>query len=110
MLSYLRVKIKSLAAEAAIIRHEEQRVARMRRWSMDHQSPTGPLDTEFFGLRDHRKNEVRLEARSAQIAYAFLRRKPYTAMERGPIPLKVRDRAAALAARYGNLGLTKSAT
>lgn len=108
MLSYLRVKIKSLAAEAGIIRREERRVARRKAWAKDHQQPTEALQTEFFGLQEHRKNEVRSEARSSQIAYAFLRQKPYKAMERGPIPLVIRDRAASLAARYGGTGLTKA--
>lgn len=63
----LRVKIKSLAEEARIIRQEEQR-----------------LDGQDFrrgGLRGHRIRDVRQEARAAQVAYAYLRRKSYQATE-----------------------------
>ncbi len=71
-LAYLKVKIKSLAAEAKIIRHDEE-VWRYR--ETDKGRPT------FFGLRQHRIWDVRNEARSAQLAYAFLRGKPYATTE-----------------------------
>lgn len=63
----LRVKIKSLASEARIIRQEAQRT----------NSATARLD-----LHLHRINVVRKEARAALLAYAFLRRKPYGSVER----------------------------
>ncbi len=51
MKTYLKIKISSLAAEARIIRREEQR------WPGDHQIRTG--------LHEHRVIDVRREARSA---------------------------------------------
>lgn len=57
----LRVKIKSLAEEARIIRQEERRVRGSR------------ADTQRGYLHWHRVNIVRAEARAAQLAYAFLR-------------------------------------
>lgn len=69
---YLRVKIKTLAAEAAIIRHEERKF--LPRWR-SYEDPT------YFRLRDHRIQQVRHESRCALLAYAFLRDKPYAAME-----------------------------
>lgn len=72
----LKVKIKSLAAEARIIRKEElnKRNSHVR----EH-------------LYLHRIHEVRDEARAAQIAYAFIRGKSYSAVEgntKKQIPLK----------------------
>jgi hypothetical protein len=71
-LAYLKVKIKSLAAEARIIRHAEE-VWRHR--EHDKGRPT------FFGLRSHRIWDVRNEARAAQLAYAYLRGRPYAVVE-----------------------------
>lgn len=63
---FLKIKIKSLAAEAAIIRKEEAR------------RPGG--DTRTF-LHEHRVNKVRKECRAASLAYGFLRGRPYKVME-----------------------------
>lgn len=66
---YIKVKIKSLAAEAKIIRREEQKA---RAHGNSHLR---------VGLADHRRGIVRHEARHAQLAYGFLRGTPYKAME-----------------------------
>jgi hypothetical protein len=60
------VKIKSLAAEAKIIRDEVRRQG-------DPQIKNA--------LSEHRKGIVRSEARLAQLAYAFFRGVPYKAVE-----------------------------
>lgn len=55
----LRVKIRSLAAESRIIRHEKGKY---------------PGGSSVHGvLNHHRINDVRFEARAAQLAYAYLR-------------------------------------
>lgn len=61
---YLKVKIKSLAAEAKIIRHAEQKHSSLR-----------------AGLADHRRGVVRDEARLTLLAYGFLRGTPYLKIE-----------------------------
>lgn len=61
----LRVNIKSLAAEARIIRREETRCG------IQYQ----------FALREHRRGRVREEARYAQLALAFLRGRKYSQVE-----------------------------
>ena len=61
----LKVKIKSLTAESRIIRAEERRCTKGGRQS----------------LANHRRGIVRSEARSSQLAYGFLRKKPYRSME-----------------------------
>lgn len=65
-LIHLRVKVKSLAAEASIIRQEEHRVRGLLRW----------------GLQQHRKTVVRRAARESLLAYGCLRGIPYGRMER----------------------------
>ena len=65
---YLKVKIKSLSAEASIIRREERRFP-------DKKHPVRR------GLRDHRKVAVRREARAALLAYGFLRGRPLGKLE-----------------------------
>jgi hypothetical protein len=62
---YLKIKIKSLAAEALIIRKEARKV----RGDLRH------------SLNQHRKTDVRWEARSSMLAYGFLRGRPYKLME-----------------------------
>ena len=64
---YLKVKLKSLAAEAKIIRKETQR-AKLR--SIKH------------GLYAHRIGVVRPEARYTHLAYGFLRGREYQQIEK----------------------------
>lgn len=88
---YLKVKIKSLAMEAKIIRFEENR----------------SLDASLrAGLSSHRRTEVRREARATLIAYGYLRGKTYRCIE----PPTTRDgaeralalsKAKSMVARYG---------
>lgn len=66
----LRVKIKSLAAEARIIRNEEGRFPRGQRHH-----------TTFQSLHSHRTGIVRREARHALLAYAFMRGRQYRQLE-----------------------------
>lgn len=84
----LRVKIKSLAEEARIIRKEEQRTR-------------GPLREEIYL---HRIRDVRSEARSAQLAYGFIRGRTLEQMESKsrtkPNWKRVRD----LCKKYGAYG------
>jgi hypothetical protein len=63
---YLKVKIKSLAAEAKIIRQEERKSGgRLRN-----------------GLHEHRVGIVRSEARHSLLAYGFLRGRDYSRLEK----------------------------
>ncbi len=61
---YLKVKIKNLAAEAAIIRTEERKNKRAR-----------------AGLAEHRRTVVRDAARHTLLAYGFIRGRKYSDME-----------------------------
>lgn len=133
---YLKIKIKSLAAEAADIRRAENKLSdnhrmrvRMRRAiAMDSQASDMPHVREqltpeqierirkrlarsqaralqgkpeaFWGLRNHRTNEVRKEARSSFIAYGFLRGVPYKDVEVTDKPIDT-DRVESLIAKFG---------
>lgn len=79
-LSGLRVRIKELAQEAKFIRHEENKLKpqyRMTEFKDFDPDKWG----EFMKLQEHRRTDVRNAARAAQLAYAFLRGKPYKLME-----------------------------
>lgn len=107
MKSYLKVKIKSLAAEARIIRMEERRVNGRRRWVYEHQGPAKrieELNREFDGLHYHRVMDVRRESRAAQLAYAFIRGRDYKSIEpSGYGAANIIGRIAELASKYGAL-------
>jgi hypothetical protein len=62
--AFLRIKLKSLAAEARIIRQEEVRNKRLR-----------------YELSEHRRGVVRAAARNTQLAYAFLKGRTYRSVE-----------------------------
>lgn len=79
---YLKIKIKSLAAEARIIRREERRqlgsarYLKRRDWSRQVNERSEEQLTAYSchqRLHQHRVVGVRQEARAAQIAYGFLR-------------------------------------
>jgi hypothetical protein len=61
---FLKVKVKSLAEEAKIIRKEEKKNLLLKQ-----------------ELADHRKKIVRFEARHALLAYCFLRGREYRDIE-----------------------------
>lgn len=101
MKSYLKIKIKSLAVEAQIIRFEERKVKAQRTWARAHQQPETALEAEFQGLQLHRKYDVRSEARLSQIAYAFVRRIPYARIEPAGSKPFDKKRVAAMVTKYG---------
>lgn len=106
---YLKIKIKSLAAEATMIHREERRQnpghrarVRARRFldektrinkAVDARSLTisqakralrKPSETTlktFWGLRHHRQYDVRSESRASHVAYGFLRGLDYKQIE-----------------------------
>ena len=65
-LIHLRIKIKSLAAEAAIIRAEARKTTGMVKWGLNH----------------HRKTVVREYARENLLAYGAIKGIPYEAIEK----------------------------
>jgi uncharacterized protein (UPF0548 family) len=96
MRTYLKIKIKSLAAEAVIIKQEE------RKWKFpvftDNVKQPHPM---FFALRQHRLLEVRRECRSAIIAYGYLRGRAYKQIEAFCYERPDWNRVAELVFKYG---------
>lgn len=84
--TYLKVKIKSLAEEAKIIRREEN---------------LAPNEDVRVGLYLHRIGIVRDEARWSQLAYGFIRGLDYSEIESGGSKSEIRwDRVKNLVLRY----------
>ena len=88
MNTYLKIKIKSLASEARMIRLEERKVKgyiryRNRNVSSKEQPSKidGRLRTLREGLHYHRIFDVRRESRSSCVAYGFLRGRDYGQIE-----------------------------
>ncbi len=79
----LKIKIKSLAAEARFIRIEELKARKMARANAAHQQPKESQVASDFrhSLHTHRTQVVRPEARSSQLAYGFLRGRKYSQLE-----------------------------
>ena len=100
--TYLKIKIKSLRAKAQIIRQEELKWGRTQH----------PLRDALY-LR--RTQGLRQEARSAHLAYGFLRERRYAQLEHKLLPTTAAPdlaRISALTAKYGpekNLAKVKAA-
>lgn len=89
MKTYLKIKIKSLAAESRIIRQEE------KKWRGGH-----PMR---ISLWEHRIKIVRAEARASLLAYGFLRgRKIWTIETSGKLPPAIWARARQIAVRFSS--------
>jgi len=78
---HLKIKIKSLAADAQFIRHEEQKRIGSGRWLRAHNQASGVEYSLYNSLIDHRRKDLRPIQRIAQLAYGFLRNVPYRNIE-----------------------------
>ncbi len=91
----LKVKIKSLAAEAGIIRLEERRAKK--------------CDRLRCSLHEHRVGVVRTEQRLSLLAYAFLRGRPYAAQEKNAARRPDWNRVAKLVEKFGTTDYSANA-
>ena len=119
---YLKIKIKSLAAEARMIRAEEQKwKLRSRPYRIEYRravrawlanetksieiaeaiKPLAGADTLFWGLRCHRTADVRNEARASLLAYGLLRGRKYARLEAKCEQEPPAKRIAELIRKYG---------
>lgn len=89
---FLKVKVKSLADEAAVIRFEEKKYLDRR------------PGTIWWQLNYHRIVEVRKEARAAHLAYNFLRGTPYRDVEASYHDEPNWERVVQLVKKYGAPG------
>lgn len=96
----LKVKSKSLAAEARNIRVLEGKLKDEIRSRALSQLPTGTLTTERESLHHHRTDVVRTEARATFLARAFLKGMPRHAVEAQPSPSYIMHRSFRIAKKY----------
>lgn len=89
----LKIKIKSLTEEAAIIRTEENRY------------PTGTADQRWIRnqLTEHRRGTVRIEQRHTLLAYGYIRGLAYSELERNPRSAPDWGKVMYMVRRYGPL-------
>ena len=101
----LKIKAKSLAEEAKIIRKEEVRQKRLSR----KKDPNGgywhpdALGT-YVKLHHHRTQPVRIAARHTHLARAFIAGTPYKSVECAPRYLPNTRDIAKMAQAYGAMG------
>lgn len=81
MKTYLRIKIKTLAAESRLIKAEKARWIKKARCGRLKASPPKTPATMHVRLHEHRMNIVRPEARDSLLALGFLRGLRYEQME-----------------------------
>jgi hypothetical protein len=97
---YLRVKAESLEAESRIIRnHENDRLEKAVIARYLGKDPTYH-EKIYRGLNSHRRNELRKEARSTNIAYGFLKGKTYREIETLAYVQPDWERVKTLAGKY----------
>lgn len=77
----LKIKSKSLAAEASIIRSEENKILNRIEDLSDLQKPVDRLQEKYVSLRTHRVSNVRNEARATFLARGYIKGYPYAAVE-----------------------------
>jgi ElaB/YqjD/DUF883 family membrane-anchored ribosome-binding protein len=77
----LRIKRKTLAAEARIIKDAEQRALRKARRRLGTNKPSEASYDLYNRFREHRVTVVRNAARAAHLADAYLRNRPYATVE-----------------------------
>lgn len=99
----LKVKARSLAEEARIIRGYERRLR--RKWRDEGVERTeeqrGDLHRRYETLREHRVVAIRREARATNLAIAFSRGLSYRAVERDAKSKPDASIVTRLVARYG---------
>ena len=80
----LKIKAKSLAAEARIIRQEEIKLKRKARKMSEHQKLDAyrTYSRQRQSLYDHRIDVVRWECRATNLARAFIKGHAYSDIER----------------------------
>lgn len=112
-LAHLRIKAKSLAAEAKVVRKDEAYYRERNKSRKPHKDREGNTLTQgnpprfgvgrdtWLSLREHRVHVLRPEARATNLARAYLRRRPYKSLEASYHEAADWDRVATLVHRFG---------
>jgi hypothetical protein len=112
----LKVKSKHLSVEAQIIRHEERKMIKQYRWSLDQHKNAGNNDEyahfkdvaylNYRSLNKHRRCDVRNENRATFLARAYIAGVPYNTVENkrkndAHFMTFIIPRVVAMVAKYG---------
>ena len=103
----LKIKAKHLALEPQIIRVEEEKLKkRMKHHRSDDKMSSIELEWKLHSLTNHRKINVRNEARATHLARAYLAGKAYSRCEKNLknpyyFTLYIMPRILAMVTRYG---------
>lgn len=115
----LKIKSKHLALEPAIIKREERKVQRQLKWFMQHHQITDvyadkdafKIHKQYYDLHNHRKWNVRNEARATYLARAYLAGKKYKSIEAKTdiwfVGKIIQPRIVDMVARYGRNPIRK---
>lgn len=116
----LKIKSKHLSEEARIIRHEERKLIKQYRWSLDQHRNAGNNDeyprwndaafTSYRSLNKHRRCDVRNENRATYLARAYIAGKPYNMVEQkrkneAHFITFILPRVVAMVAKYGTTNI-----
>lgn len=103
----LKIKSKHLAREPAIIRHEEKKILKHIR--SGYCNDTAAALRKYESLYNHRKWNVRNEARATELARAYIAGKPYCFVEQKRKPenefkfrSRIIPRITSMVLKYGN--------
>lgn len=77
----LKIKAKHLALEPAIIKKEERELKKMGKYLREKQESDSSVMRKLHSLQQHRKEDVRWEARATHLARAYLAGQAYTDVE-----------------------------
>lgn len=113
----LKIKSKHLAVESKIIRIEELKLKKKAKWEREHQGHADNEETLTLlnSLANHRRYDVKNEARATFIARGFIQGKPYNCVEHGRKEEKeyefnyyVVPRVLNMIKKYGDTSVTKT--
>ena len=82
MCTELKIKAKHLALEPGIIRKEENKLRKQMKYNRDNAVTYWDLERKRDSLCNHRRWNVRNEARATELARAYLAGKPYNHVEK----------------------------
>ena len=105
----LKVKTKTLAEEARIIRHEERKLKKQIQWMKIRQLVTDPTRSVWASLNNHRRFDVRNEQRGTYLARAYIAGLTYASTEHKRKPeneykfvTKIVPRIVSMVNKYGD--------
>lgn len=103
----LKIKAKHLALEPAIIKREEAKLRKQMKYNRDGETSYWALERKRDSLCNHRRWNVRNEARATELARAYLAGKPYCYVEKkrnndGMFQMYIVPRIVAMVTRYGS--------